>query len=118
MSIVGEKSKRFAVRIVRMYRYLRQEKKETILSKQLLRSGTSIGANIAEAEYAASRADFAAKMRIALKEASETLYWIDLLGETEYLTISQYASIHRDAEELKKLLAAIVKTTREETPQE
>ena len=113
MSIVGVKSRLFAVRIIKLCKYLRTERKEFVLSKQLLRSGTSIGANLAEAEYAISRADFLAKAHIALKEASETLYWLYLLHETDYLSDNQFNSIHRDADELRKLLTSITKTIRE-----
>ncbi len=115
MSLVGEKSKKFAVRVVKLYQYLCSEKNEFVLSKQLLRSGTSIGANLAEADCAASRKDFLAKTYIALKEASETLYWLELLKETGYLTDDQYKSIAADAEELRKMLSAITKTTKETT---
>ena len=83
---VKYKSKKFAVRIVRLYRYLCDEKKEYVLSKQLLRSGTSIGANIAESECAISEKDFLSKIYIALKESAETIYWLDLLFETDYLS--------------------------------
>ena len=113
MSIVGEKSKRFAVRIVRLCRYLQTEKKEYTLSRQLLRSGTSIGANLAEADYALSRADFLAKTYVALKETAETLYWLDVLFETDYLSQRQFISIRHDADELKRLLSSITKTTKE-----
>lgn len=84
-SIVFEKSKKFAVRIVNLYKYLRDERNETVLSKQLLRSGTSIGANIAEANCAFSKKDFLAKMYIAFKECSESCYWLELLYSTNYL---------------------------------
>ena len=113
MSLVGDKSKAFAIRIVRLYRYLGREKKEFVLSKQLLRSGTSIGANLAEAEYAISRNDFQAKLYIALKETAETLYWLELLRQTDYLTQQQYESLRSDAEELRKLLASSTKTIKE-----
>ena len=89
-SIVFEKSKRFAIRIVKLYKYLCDEKKEVVLSKQLLRSGTSIGANIAEANSAFSKKDFLAKMYIAFKECSESKYWLDLLYKTDYLTQSEF----------------------------
>ena len=112
MSLVGEKSKQFAVRIVKVVQFLNEEKREYILSKQLLRSGTSIGANLAEAEYAFSRNDFLAKTYISLKETSETLYWLELLKETEYLTREQYDSLRSDAEELRKMLSSITKTTK------
>ena len=112
MSLVGEKSKKFAVRIVKLYQYLSIEKKEFVLSKQLLRSGTSIGANLAEADYAISRNDFLSKLYISLKETSETLYWLDLLFQTDYLTAEQYESIRNDAEELRKILLSSTKTTK------
>ena len=92
------KSRRFAIRIVRLYQYLCQEKKEFVMSKQLLKSGTSIGANIAESECAISRKDFLSKIYIALKECSETRYWLDLLYETDYLTSEEYRSIQQDCE--------------------
>jgi len=109
---VGEKSFRFAVRVVRLSKYLQEERKEYILSKQLMRSGTSIGANILEAQQAQSRADSISKMNIALKEAVETNYWLRLLQATDYLTVSEYDSIIHDCRELEKLLTAIIKTTR------
>ena len=110
---VSQKSRQFAVRIVRLYQHLTGEKKEYVLSKQLLRSGTSIGANIAESECAFSRKDFLAKMYIAFKECNETLYWIDLLHDTNYLTESEYRSICTDCKELHKMLASITKTIRD-----
>ncbi len=113
MSLVGNKSKAFAVRIVRLYQYLRQVKKEYVLSKQLLRSGTSIGANLAEAEYAISRSEFQAKLYISLKETAETLYWLELLHQTDYLTQRQYESLRSDAEELRKLLSSSTKTIKQ-----
>jgi four helix bundle protein len=117
MSIINEKSKKFAIRIVRLYQFLRKEKREYVISKQLLRSGTSIGANLAEAVYAISRADFLAKITIALKEASETLYWLDLLHETGYLNENQFTSLKKDADELRKLLASSAKTIKEDNSQ-
>jgi four helix bundle protein len=104
------KSKQFAVRIVRMYQYLIKEKHEFILSKQVLRSGTSIGANIAEANCAISRKDFLSKMYIAFKECAETLYWLELLYETDYLSCSMFISMKQDCEELYRLLSAVTKT--------
>ena len=104
------KSKRFAVRIVRLYQFLCNEKHEYIMSKQVLRSGTSIGANLAESESAMSRKDFLSKVYIALKERSETLYWLELLKETDYLTAEQFDSVYQDCEELKKMLTATTKT--------
>ena len=105
-----EKSFEFAVRIVNLYKYLVKEQKEYVLSKQLLRCGTSIGANVAEAQRGQSKADFAAKMNIALKEANETMYWLRLMYRTEYLTELQYKSIYEDAQQLLNLLTAICKT--------
>ena len=110
-SIVGEKSFRFAVRTVNLYKYL-YEKKEYVLSRQILRSGTSIGANISEALEAQSGKDFLSKMCIALKEAAETIYWLRLLHETEYITDIQFTSMNRDACELKAILSSIIKTKR------
>jgi len=104
------KSKRFAVRIIKLYRYLCEEQREFVMSKQLLRCGTSIGANLAEAECAISRKDFLAKVYIALKECAETKYWLELLEETEYLTKSQFQSVYTDCEELRKMLSATTKT--------
>ena len=108
MNLNEEKSKTFSIRIVRLYKYLTEEN----MSKQLLRSGTSIGANLAEAKYAISDSDFLSKQYIALKEASETLYWLELLYKTDYLTKDEYDSICQDAEELRKLLSSSTKTLR------
>ena len=111
-NIVEEKSFRFAVRIVRLYQYLRSKKKEFVLSKQLLRSGTSVGANISEAQQAQSRADFVAKMNIALKETAETDYWMRLLHATEYLSEQEFQSLIGDCREIGKMLTAIIKSAR------
>ena len=111
-NIIEQKSFQFAVRIVKLYKYLSERKKEYILSKQLLRSGTSIGANIAESQQAQSRADFLSKLEIALKEASETKYWLRLLKETDYLTLSEFDSIYPDCVEIEKILVSIVKATK------
>ncbi len=112
-SIVGKKSYAFAIRIVKLYQYLsiRSEQRETVLSKQLLRSGTSIGANIREALRGQSKADFAAKMNIALKEANETEYWIDLLHDTDYIDDQLAESLLAEVNELNCLLISIVKTS-------
>lgn len=110
-NLIVSKSKQFALRIIKLYRYLSDDKKEYILSKQLLRSGTSIGANVKEAIRGQSKSDFGAKMNIALKEASESEYWIELLGESEYLSIAETESILSDCRELIRLLTSIVKTT-------
>lgn len=109
-SVTLDKSKNFAIRIVRLYQYLCTEKKEFVLSKQLLRSGTSIGANLAEAIYGISDKDFLSKMYISLKECAETKYWLDLLFKTDYLTEQQYQSINEDCTELIKLLTSSAKT--------
>ena len=110
---VEQKSFLFAVRIVKLCEYLRKHKKEYTLSKQLLRAGTSIGANVAEAQQAQSRADFSSKMNIALKEAVETNYWLRLLNATDILSQREFQSIITDCRELEKMLTAIVKTTNE-----
>ncbi len=112
-SIVYDKSKVFALRIVKLYKYLISQHKEPVISKKLLRCGTSIGANITEAEYAISKKEFVMKMYIALKECGETLYWLDLLFDSEYITEKQYQSIKSDCEELMRMLSSITKTTRE-----
>ena len=106
------KSKSFAIRIVKLYRYLVERKKEFVLAKQPLKSGTSIGANVREGIYGQSKNDFIAKMCIGLKECSETGYWLELLHETGYLTQRQFTDIHDDCLELMRLLAKIVKTSR------
>lgn len=104
------KSKKFAVRTVNLYKYLCDEKKEFVLSKQILRSGTSIGANIAESECAISKKDFVNKIYIALKECAETIYWLDLLYETNYLSEKEYNSIKTECEEMRKMMSATTKT--------
>lgn len=109
---VFDKSFQFAVRIVNLCRYLNEEKREYVLSKQLLRSGTSIGANIAEAQQPQSNSDFAAKLSISLKETTETKYWLRLLAATNYLTAREAESMLADCTELEKLLTTIIKTTR------
>ena len=111
-NIIVEKSLNFAIRIVNLYKYLCSEKQEFVMSKQMLRSGTSIGANVKEGTYGQSKADFTAKMSIALKETVETGYWLELLHRTEYLTDEQYKSIVADYEEIAKLLTSIVKSSK------
>ena len=110
-NIILDKSFDFAIRVVKLYKYLCDEKREYVLSKQLLRCGTSVGANINEAQAGQSKADFIAKMSIASKEARETKYWIDLLIKTDYLDINEnnVESLLKDIEEIIKLLTAIVK---------
>ena len=112
-SLTLDKSKDFAVRIVKLYNYLRKEKHEFVLSKQLLRSGTSIGANLSEALYGISRNDFLAMVYISLKECAETKYCLELLKDTNYLSHNEFNSIDQDCTELIKLLTSIVKTTRQ-----
>ena len=106
-SIVEIKSFNFAVRIVKLYQYLCEEKKEYVLSKQLLRCGTSIGANVSEAQRGQSKPDFYSKMAIALKEANETYYWIRLMHSTEYLSDKEYSSLDSDINEIISILVAI-----------
>lgn len=108
---VENKSFDFAVRIVNLYKHLNSEKKEYVLSKQLLRSGTSIGANVSEAQRGQSKADFSAKMSIALKEANESFYWIKLLYKTDFLTEQQFSSLENDITEIIKLLISICKSS-------
>jgi len=112
-SILLDKSLAFALRIVKLSRYLQQDQKEYILSRQVVRSGTAIGALIREAQYAQSKADFLHKLTIALKEANETKYWLQLLVESSYITEKMYQSIEPDAEELLKLLIASTKTVKQ-----
>ena len=112
-NITQDKSYRFAIRVVKAYKYLINEQKEFVLSKQLLRSGTAIGALVREGVHAQSRPDFLNKMNVALKEAYETEYWISLLYDTGYFSIDLYESIHEDCVELVKLLTSIVKTMKD-----
>lgn len=107
---IATKSKKFAVRCIRLYKFLCEQKHEFTLSRQLLRSGTSIGANIWESMKAESPADFVHKLRISLKEANESLYWILLLEETEYISPQEADSLHNDCEELIKMLTSIIKS--------
>ncbi|BAQ61532.1 hypothetical protein GM3708_1938 [Geminocystis sp. NIES-3708] len=111
-SIIYQKAYKFSLRIIKAYRYLIEEKKEFILSKQLLRSATSIGANIAEASGAISKADFRHKMSIAYKESLETQYWLSLLKDSEVIDVKSYQSINQDAVEISKILCLIVKNTK------
>ena len=110
-NIIEIKSFNFAVRIVNLHKFL-VKKKEHVLSKQVLRCGTSIGANIAEAEQAQSRADFVSKMSIALKEASETKFWLRLLKATEYISEEEFDSIFNDCIEIEKILVSIIKSSK------
>ena len=108
-NVIVDKSRYFAVRIAKLYRYIRVKYNENIMCKQLLRSGTSIGANVSEAIRGQSSADFYSKMNIALKEASETEYWLIILYESKYLTEKEYTSINNDCKELNRILTSIVK---------
>ena len=108
-NVIAKKSFAFSVRTVNLYRYLSEQKKEYVISKQIYKSGTSIGANIAEAQRAQSTADFVAKMKIALKEANETQYWLQLLHETGYISDKEFESVHDDLLEILKILTAICK---------
>ncbi len=110
---VFEKSEAFAVRIVNLYKYLRTNKKEFILSNQILRSGTSIFANLSEAKCAISKNDWISKIYIALKECSETSSWLKLLMQTDFLTKSQFDSMYKDCEEIRKMLTSSAKTAKE-----
>ena len=111
-NVIQQKSYVFALRMINAYKYLTQEQREFVLSKQVLRSGTSIGALVKEAEHAQSSADFIHKMNIALKEANETEYWLMLLKDSEYIDEKVFSSIHKDCDELIRLLVSIVKSSK------
>lgn len=111
-SVVGEKAFRYEIRIVNLYQHLTKVKKEFVISKQLLRSGTCIGANAAEAAEGQSRRDFINKMSIALKEARETEYWLKLIAETKFITRKEFESIFADCTERVKMITAIIKTAK------
>ena len=108
-SVLKQKSMAFAKRIVRLYQLLAREKQEYVMSKQVLRSGTSIGANISEAIYGSSRKDFVAKLQIAKKEAAETMYWLELLNSCDYIADDLYHSMYRECRELLLMLTATIK---------
>jgi len=109
---VYKKSFAFAIRVIKLYKYLVKSQKEFVMSKQMLRSGTAVGALIREAKHGESKADFIHKMSIALKEANETVYWLELLSATDYITKDEFTSIHMDAIELVKMLASTVKSSK------
>jgi four helix bundle protein len=111
-NVLADKVILFAIRIVNCYKFLRKKKNEHIMSKQLLRSGTSVGANVHECIQAQSKSDFISKMSIALKEASETSYWLTLLNKTEYLDDSMYDSLNSDLGEISKIIVSSIKTTK------
>lgn len=111
-NIIKKKSFDFAIRVVKLYQHLQAEKKEYVLSKQLLRCGTNPGAMVREAEHSQSKADFIHKLSIAQKEINETIYWLELLNATEYITNIEFESINNDAIEILKLITSIIKTTK------
>ena len=111
-SVLKEKSFKFAIRIVNLYKHLCESKKEFVLSKQILRSGTSVGANIREAEHSESKADFVHKMAVAQKEINETIYWLELMKETEYISKQEFESINIDAVEIIKMITSSIKTAK------
>ena len=111
-SIIGQKSKQFAIRIIKFSQWLRATKNEHVISKQILRSGTSIGANVRESKNAQSLADFIFKLTIALKEADETCYWLEILYESEIISETEFKLIYADAEELVKILVSTIKTNK------
>lgn len=111
-NVLKKKSYDFSIRIVRLYQYLCKDNKEYVLGKQVLRSGTAIGALISEGEFAQSKPDFINKLSIALKEANETLYWLNILHDTDYLNLEIYESLKTDNEEIVKLLIASIKTAK------
>ena len=111
-NVIQNKSFDFALRVIKLYQYLKEKKKEYVMSKQLLRSGTSIGAMVRESEYAENKADFIHKLSIALKEANESDYWIELLHKSEYIDDKGYHSIHLDIQEIKKLLTSIINSSK------
>ncbi|MFZ4590322.1 MAG: four helix bundle protein [Ignavibacteria bacterium] len=116
-NILKTKSFKFAIRIVKLFKYLQTDKKEYILSKQLMRSGTSVGAMVREAEHSESKLDFIHKLAIAQKEINESIYWLELLKETDFLKGKEFDSISADAIELIKLITSIIKTTKENLKQ-
>lgn len=111
-NVIKNKSFDFAIRVVKLYQFLCADKKEFVLSKQLIRCGTSVGALVREAEHSESKADFIHKLSIAQKEINETIYWLELLNAADYLTLHQFESINNDAIEIIKLITAIIKTTK------
>ena len=117
-NLILTKSTQFAIRIINLYKFLCDSQKEFILSKQVLRSGTSIGANVAEADCAITKSDFLSKIYVAYKECSETMYWLLLLRETNYIDSRSYNSITKDCKELIRMLSAATKTTEKNIEQE
>jgi four helix bundle protein len=111
-NIIKNKSFEFAIRVVKLYQFLCSDKNEFVLSKQLLRCGTSVGAMIRESEHSESKADFIHKLSIAQKEINEAIYWIELLNATQYLSKLEFESIYNDAVEIIKLITSIIKSTK------
>lgn len=111
-NVIKLKTFDFAIKIVKLYQYLTSDKKEYVLSKQILRSGTSVGAMVRESEHAQSRADFIHKLSISQKEINETLYWLELFQATHYLSAEEFTSIHDDAVEIIKMITSIIKTAK------
>lgn len=111
-NVIKVKSYAFAIRVIKLYKFLSTEKKEFVLSKQVLRSGTAIGALVMEAEHAQSKSDFLNKMNVALKESNETKYWLMLLKDTDYISLNEFESLQKDSDEILKLLTSIVKSTK------
>ena len=116
-AFIYNKSLDFSIKITKLYSFLNEEKKEHIISKQLLRSGTSIGANLAEAQYGISKKDFLSKIYISLKETAETMYWLEVLHRAGHLSQEQFNSIFSDCEELKKIFMSITKTSKQSLTQ-
>lgn len=115
-NVIVDKSKAFALKIIKMYKFLTEERREFVLSRQALRSGTSIGANVRESQRGQSKADFYAKLYIALKEADETAYWLELLHESEYLTEVQFSGLYQECNSLISLLVAITAHQKQSNP--
>lgn len=111
-NVIKVKSYAFAIRVINLYKFLSTDKREFILSKQVLRSGTAIGALVMEAEHAQSKSDFLNKMNVALKESNETKYWLMLLKDTDYISLHEFESLQKDSDEILKLLTSIVKSTK------
>lgn len=111
-NVILEKSYKFSLRIIKLYKYLCEEKKEYVLSKQILKSGTSIGANINESQAAESKQDFVHKLGVAAKEIRETIYWLNLLKDSNYIDSKSFNSILKDCEELKKIVTSIILTAK------
>ena len=116
-NVIYELSKKFAIRIIKLYVFLKEEKHEFVMSKQIYRCGTSIGANIAESTYAQSTPDYISKLSISLKEASETQYWLDLLQESNYITTEQYESISNDVKTIIGTLVNIINKLKQKNNQ-